>query len=401
MRKKNIMIITGLLTGGGAERLVSDISKGIQSKFNVYVVVYNKSKNEYDCGGTRINLNFKSTNKFNRIVCSIKRFLKIRKLKKKYKIDCSISFLPHIDLINVLTRVKGEKIILDVVSNMSVVYPVGMKRIIRKIVLSKADFLVSVSEGVRKDVIDNFNCLESKCKTIYNTCDIESINNSSMTIDETNRYFKDNTMMYITSMGSFRHPKGQWHLIKAFSIVINEFPNVKLVLLGDGIYRMQFEKLSRDLFIESSIIMPGFVNNPHAFIKNSDLFVFSSIFEGFGNAIIESLACGVPIVSTDCRYGPREILAPSTDQNKIANIIEECEYGVIIPPFNYDDIDISLVINKEEIIMAKAIVNLLKNNSLMEKYSEKGLIYSRRFDCNNITEKWVECINNCLNNRRR
>jgi len=398
--KKNVMIIANALTGGGAERLVSDISRGIQDKYNLFVVVYKKNENDYDHGGTRIDLELLSKTKFGKIMCAIKRLIKVRSLKKKYKIDCSISFVPQTDYINVFSRQKGEKVIIDVVSNMSLAFPSGIKRKFRKYILKKADLLITVSEGVRKDLLNNFGCSMEKSKTIYNACDVETIMSSKLSTRQSRDFFSDESGIYICNLGSFRHPKGQWHLLKAFSIVKQEFPNSKLFLLGDGVYRTQLESLARNLKISDSVIMPGFISNVHAIIKRSHVFAFSSIYEGFGNVLVEALACGVPIVSTDCPFGPREILAPETMPNKVASGIEVGEYGILVPPFNSDSIDISSSINDNEKLFGQAIVFLLKNDLLRKEYSEKGLLYCKNFDYKTISEKWIRCIDDCLINRR-
>ena len=68
-----------------------------------------------------------------------------------------------------------------------------------------------------------------------------------------------------------------------------------------------------DLNLENNIKLVGFVNNPYDYMKKSDIFVFPSLYEGLGNSILEALACGLPIISSDCECGPREILSPKTD----------------------------------------------------------------------------------------
>ena len=75
----------------------------------------------------------------------------------------------------------------------------------------------------------------------------------------------------------------------------------------------------------------GFVINPHGFIARCDVFVFPSLFEGFGMAILEALACGKACISSDCSAGPREILAPGTPVSKKTDTVEMAEYGILTP----------------------------------------------------------------------
>jgi glycosyltransferase involved in cell wall biosynthesis len=103
-----------------------------------------------------------------------------------------------------------------------------------------------------------------------------------------------------------------------------------LIILGDGEERQSLQKLIDSLKIRESIDMPGFVLNPYAFMKKASVFVLSSRWEGLPNALIQAMACGAPVVSTDCRSGPAEILdggkygrlVPVGDVEALADAIE-------------------------------------------------------------------------------
>ena len=204
---KNILIITYTLTAGGAEKLAANLSLELSKYANVYVVTYEKRENEYSIAGTRINLNLRGRTFLDRVLCSMKRIKVVRKIKKKYNIDYSISFVPPTDYVNILSKRKGEKVLIDVVSNMSVVYPGGLKKAWRKYILKKADYVVTVSEGVRKDLIDNFGIEKEKSKTIYNSCDIKNIEEECLKDDIFIKHQSVLPTEYICTMGSFRHPK--------------------------------------------------------------------------------------------------------------------------------------------------------------------------------------------------
>jgi glycosyltransferase involved in cell wall biosynthesis len=98
-------------------------------------------------------------------------------------------------------------------------------------------------------------------------------------------------------------------LITAFDrIVRSGNPDFRLVVLGEGPERSSLEALVRSLGLEDRVSLPGFVENPFSYMARSDLFVLSSAWEGLPNTLIQALACGCPVVSTDCPTGPREIL---------------------------------------------------------------------------------------------
>jgi glycosyltransferase involved in cell wall biosynthesis len=96
-------------------------------------------------------------------------------------------------------------------------------------------------------------------------------------------------------------------LIQAFSAVRKVF-RCRLLILGEGRERTDLEQLVHDLNVDGDVSMPGFVNNPYKYMSHSSLFVLSSVWEGLPTVLIEALALGVPVVSTDCESGPREIL---------------------------------------------------------------------------------------------
>lgn len=107
---------------------------------------------------------------------------------------------------------------------------------------------------------------------------------------------------------------GRLHRQKDFPTLLRAFArvaarrSVRLVLLGEGEERGRLERLARELRVEAHVDLPGFVENPHAWMARAAVFVLSSAWEGFGNVLVEALACGCPVVSTDCPSGPAEIL---------------------------------------------------------------------------------------------
>jgi len=111
----------------------------------------------------------------------------------------------------------------------------------------------------------------------------------------------------ILAIGRLSPQKDFASLIKAFAR-LSKTHRARLVILGEGPERRLLEDLVKELGVSNDVLLPGFVNNPYKFLKNSDLFVLSSIYEGLPNVLIEALALRVPVVSTACRSGPSEIL---------------------------------------------------------------------------------------------
>lgn len=134
--------------------------------------------------------------------------------------------------------------------------------------------------------------------------------------------------------------------------------------------------------------MPGFVNPPYGAMAGGEIFVLSSIDEGFGNVLIEAMACGVPVVAADCKYGPREILAPHMDRHTPLNDAIETPYGVLTPDFGATPIDISANITTEERKMGRALLDLLRDSKRRETYVRNAQAYVPQYDNAPFGECW-------------
>ncbi len=121
----------------------------------------------------------------------------------------------------------------------------------------------------------------------------------------------------ILAVGRLVKQKDYATLLAAFAVVRSRLP-VRLIILGEGEERGSLEKLVTKLGVSEDVSLPGFVENPFAYMANASIFVLSSRWEGFANVIVEAMACGAPVVATDCPSGPAEIL-------------ENGKYGRLVP----------------------------------------------------------------------
>jgi glycosyltransferase involved in cell wall biosynthesis len=117
----------------------------------------------------------------------------------------------------------------------------------------------------------------------------------------------------IIAMGRLSRQKGFDYLLQAFAHLKPHHRNWKLTILGEGPERKELESLRRSLLLEDSAFLPGSVANPNAFLKQASLFVLSSRYEGFPNALCEAMACGLPVIAADCKYGPQDIVRHGVD----------------------------------------------------------------------------------------
>jgi len=143
---------------------------------------------------------------------------------------------------------------------------------------------------------------------------------------------------------------------------ISKSQDVELVLLGEGELRGKLRDLAWDLGIEESVHMPGFVDNPFPYMRAADVLVLSSRWEGFGNVLVEAMACGTPVVSTECPGGPPEIL-------------RDGKYGKLVPVGDHK-------------ALADAVTQTLENPIGASRFVDRAI----DFDYQKITKNYEDCI---------
>jgi len=172
-----------------------------------------------------------------------------------------------------------------------------------------ADHVVTVSEGVRDDLLELVDLPPESVSVIYNPIDVVDIRKQAREqVDH--EWFHDDALDIVLSAGRHAPQKGFDTLLRAFARLDDE--RTRLVLLGRGPETDSIRRLAEELGITDRVYFPGFVDNPFKYMANADVFVLSSWYEGFGNVLIEAMATGCPVVSTDCPSGPSEILQAGT-----------------------------------------------------------------------------------------
>jgi len=180
-----------------------------------------------------------------------------------------------------------------------------------------ASSVIAVSHGVARTISRLSGLPLPRIRVIYNPIAIS--NDPLDPADDVARsWTASGSSRRVIAIGSFKPQKDFENLLRAFSTAARSMP-MKLLILGDGPLRGRLETLARELRVGDSVVMPGFVDRPERYLRRADLLVLSSAWEGFGNVIVEALACGVPVVSTDCPSGPSEIL-------------ENGRFGRLVPP---------------------------------------------------------------------
>ena len=363
-----ITIVIHSLGGGGAERAAVLLAQGLVAKKH-QVSFITLSGQEFDFyhlpkNIPRIALKVigSSANLLQAVQNNLQRLQSLRRAIDSCQPDVVISFL---DKTNVLTLIAclGSKYPL-VVSEQNDPTQNDIGRIwnfLRRLVYPFATTVVSCSQGVNR----NWNWLNSQQKAvIYNplvkTSELEAV---SIELDPNQKK--------VVAMGRLTSQKGFDLLLKAFGMINTKFSDWQLIILGEGEQRKQLEQLIQELGIEQQVMIPGLVSNPFPILKQCDLFVLSSRYEGFGNVIIEAMACGLPVISTDCPSGPGEIITSGDN-------------GILVP-------------NQEKDSLAKAMADLMSNPERRQEISAKAYLALSKFEIDVIVNQWEELFTKMIN----
>lgn len=385
---KRVLFVVSTLTGGGAEKVVSNLTLNFPKDIKIDILVNSVSKSDYEVRGKIISLGMKPKNNKNLLYqgkAFIKRFIKLKKLKKNKRYIACISILDSANIVNVLTGNKNIKTILTAHNTLSKQISIPYKIFVHplvKLLYNKADKIVCVSKGVEKDLQDSFGINKKKLITIYNGFDVTDFN------IVVNREIKN-----LMTMGRMEQQKGYQHLLRAVALNIKKNPELRLHILGTGTFEPEIKKLAVDLNIYQNIIFHGFVEKPQEILKNADLFVFTSVYEGFGNVLIEAMQFGIPVISSDYRYGAREILAPETDFQKcVKDKFEVASCGILTPVGSGNKLSAHDELEMAEKIFSESIEYMAENFEIRQKLSMAAKKRAQDFSIDRIVQQWTKLI---------
>lgn len=258
----------------------------------------------------------------------------------------------------------------------------GFKRLrltfILKQVFPRADGIIAVSHGIADDIASVASLRRERVCTIYNPKSIEEIESQAHEA-VTHEWFTNKTLPIIVTVARFRVPKNIELLVRAFARVRKVIP-ARLVLVGRGRDEDMLRALAKEKGCDDAVLFAGYTDNPHAYVAKSDIFAFTSLWEGMPNAPLDALACGTAVVSSDCASGPREILAPETDYRKrLSSGVEYAKYGVLT------------AVNDEEALV-EALTRLLTDQDLREQYACLGKKRAQDFNTKDIVDQYARAM---------
>jgi len=363
MRK--IVFILPSFDVGGAQKFVFNLCSYLREKntFIISIVALRRSK-KYFYKDELQSLGIKIID-FNKKKASFAMFDLIKYLLTQ-KPNIIFSTVYNIEFISAICCLfyKGDQFIIRKASflyNKSILFGFIKKDLFQNII---ADKIVVLTDEMKKYVSPK-KYGNSKIFVIPNMIDKKRII-SKITKTPLHDLMHEKDEIVIINIGRLVYQKGHDILIKAFSKLLEEYSNIRLIIIGDGVRKKYLEKLANE-------IAPGKVNflgnkvNPYKYLYYSDIFVLSSIYEGFPNVILESFCCKTPVISFDCPTGPSEI-------------IENFKTGLLV-----DSYSISQLSNRIEL--------LIKNRKLRKFLANNAFSAVEKYSMDNIGSKYIKLFN--------
>lgn len=365
--KKRIMLIVPMLDQGGLERVCALTAQLLKTTYEVHLVVFNTEGMIYDVSGVHmIDLHLGAVpGKVSKVLNVCKRVKRVKRLKKELNIQISYSFGQTANLVNVLSKyhdttwagIRGYGALADHRE--------------MQFVCERADRMVSCTKVMEQDIAAEYPVKSSA--TLYNPCNLAQIEElmKAPTDARFDSFFAREGKM-VASMGRAHDVKGFWHLLKSVYLVKKQGTDVKLMIIGDGDYT-EYQKLAADLHMEEDVLFTGVQKNPFALLAKADVYALTSDSEGFPNALIEAMACGLPCISVNCKTGPAEILQEDYTKCDNQETLYLGDYGILTPVFhgmkNLDPDSFTL----EEELFAEELHKLLTDKEMLDSYHNMAL----------------------------
>ena len=308
--RRRVALFVSSLRGGGAERAMLDIARGLSQRGLAVDLVLAKASGPYldlvPPSVRVINLDSRKA-----ITC----ILKLVHYLRRERPVVLLSTMPTMNIISILVRAifcRSMAVAVRRAANFSMHFKYGgfKDRVVlrlEKLLLRFSDVVITNSSAAAVDLSRAAPPLTPIIRVIYNPVVWPDLaEQAAESVEHT--WLRRRSTPVILAAGRLVPQKDYPTLLKAFGRVVLRSRSARLIVLGEGPDRGSLNALTEELGVGQAVDFPGFIKNPFAYMSKACAFVMSSTFEGSPNVLVQAMACGTPVVSTDCPSGPREIL---------------------------------------------------------------------------------------------
>ncbi len=366
----NVVIIAPYFSINGLGKVAANLTKMLSSdnvKIRSIIRFDTEEKYEYK-GKADFFSNYSKKSSFDYINFS----LFVVKMLKAIKPDYVISIGPSYDLINIAFNGLGYESITSIHNNIDETYSYSYKKLL-PLIIKRSKYIVPVSFELENQLSNSFPKYKDKVIHIPNAVDAEW-----------GYEFKENDPCNLLFIGRLTEQKSVWHLISALHLAKRK---PKLKILGDGEHLDFLISLVERYQLQEHVTFCGFVGNVSDYIKSSGYLVLTSQFEGFPMVMLESLALGLPIISVNCKTGPREIMKECNVYKSLPGYLLESKamsyekYKLLIEEGKFSPLDFELA-------------NILDtiNMNAYRKHQLSAISLSKQYQFSEVKKQWLELM---------
>jgi len=310
-QRRRLAIFLPSLSGGGAERAMLNLAHGLGERGFAVDLVLARAKGPY-LADVRETVRLVDLNA-SRVLASLPALIRYLRFERP---ETLLSVLDYANIIALWARHLCGRSIKVLVNEQNTISHSSnnsvrrRQRIVPHLVrrfYPQADYIIGNSQGVVDDLAQITRLPRERIKLLYNPVVTPELREKAR-MPLHHSWFEAGEWPVILAVGRLTKQKDFPTLIRAFAQV-RQALSARLLILGEGPDRPALEMLIKQLGLEADVAMPGFVENPYAYMSRASLYVLSSRWEGLPTVLIEALYCSLPIIATDCPSGPKEILA--------------------------------------------------------------------------------------------
>jgi glycosyltransferase involved in cell wall biosynthesis len=385
---------------GGIERLALNFYNFYKAKgFEVKVLKIIKLPTDIihfgDDEWSLSDIDFSGMGRLERLFFYVKAPWRLRQILKKKRFDYSLGFGDMANIFSSLTFTKEYKIV-SIHSTKSreftqTTFLNRLSKISYKTSYCFLDKVVCISQAIKKDLIQNCGfAFPKKLVVIYNPHNIAEIERMAaipIEDEEEREIFDKKTILFLGRLTTVKSP---WHLLKAYSLMKNNH-EVNLVFVGDGApdVLQYMQRLVVQLGLASKVYFLGRKSNPYQYLKQVSVLALSSKYEGTPNVIAEAIACGIPVVSSNCTEGLPELMSHSMLKKEGKVFLTES--GIITPTFY--DYSLSLPQNDdfipEEQVFAEALAAVISGGQYIENLQANRAALLDKYDIETVAMAYL------------
>ncbi|WP_010531625.1 glycosyltransferase [Lentibacillus jeotgali] len=366
MKKKKVLFFIYQMGAGGAARTMLNIINNLdRTKIDPVLVTLNYNGSYEDYLKSDINFIKLETKRLRSAI------FPLAKVIRHEKAAIVFSTIPNYNTIAILAKLlsfTSAKSIVREAAYLGGDFSANMKLRAYGLLYRFSSKVIALSNGVKENIVRRYKVKPGKIQVIYNPVDVDGIEHliDNGQIAEDHKHIFAGDAKVIITAGRLVKDKDHETLLHAFAMLKDRL-NTKLVILGEGELEATLKRKAEELKIADSVHFLGFQRNPYIYFKHADLFVLSSLHEGFGHVLAEALATGIPVVSTNCRPGAREVL-------------NDGEFGVMCDVGDAEDIALKLY------------QTLIMDNEQLMQMVDRGKERARAFDARQIAKQYEEAF---------